>query len=451
MRLIIRAFLSAAIVVGFLLPALAQDDEKKNQDEKRRAFKRRDDSTDEDLRKQLLLVPEVGFDQSAAALLLTTIQNLAKTPNANLAPDIGSRFYAQRAAQLKRLDLLALPWQTGVDAQLGKETAEKLHVFSINLRNCLRLSVPSNDVRPEPDKLKTLLVGAGPTITIRGIEKPLNWSNAECVPAIAQMMQTENTALRLLMVDLLAKVEGKGAGVVLAQRAIFDLSPQVREKAAEALATRPRKEYQQTLLDGLQWPWQPAADHAAEAIATLKIKEIVPEMVALLKEPDPKVPFAKEGKDKGTYVREIVRINHLSNCLLCHAPSQSSKDLVRGRVPTPGEEMPPLYYAERTGSFVRADITFLRQDFSLVQPVATPGKWPGQQRFDYILRTRKATGAEIKLLQGLRKEGKLTEAYPQREATLFALREVTGEDRGSRSEAWLPLLRAVEPKETPEK
>jgi hypothetical protein len=35
-----------------------------------------------------------------------------------------------------------------------------------------------------------------------------------------------------------------------------------------------------------------------------------------------------------------VRINHLGNCLLCHSPSTSRADLVRGAVPTPGQPLP---------------------------------------------------------------------------------------------------------------
>ena len=122
----------------------------------------------------------------------------------------------------------------------------------------------------------------------------------------------------------------------------------------------------------------------------------------------------------------------------------NKEDLVRGRIPTPGEEMPPLYYGDTNGSFVRADITYLRQDFSLVQPVANPGKWPGFQRFDYLLRTRKATPKEIAFLKGLQKDKKLDDPYAQRDAVLFALREITGTDKGIKTESWLPLLEPLQ-------
>src|SRR5260370_3624978 len=197
---------------------------------------------------------------------------------------------------------------------------------------------------------------------------------------------------------------------------------------------------------GLQYPWPPAADHAAEAVGALQLQALVPELVNLLNEPNPSFPVKSE---KDYFVRELVRINHLCNCVLCHAPSNSKDnnlvrgrapsnlkdDLVRGRVPEPGETPPPLYYAERTGTFVRADITYLRQDFSVVQPVPYPGKWPAQQRYDYILRVRQVTKPEMKVFQQLAKEKKLPKTYQQREAVLAALRQVTKADLGSDHDA----------------
>jgi hypothetical protein len=142
------------------------------------------------------------------------------------------------------------------------------------------------------------------------------------------------------------------------------------------------------------------AYHAAEAIAFLDLREARSATEAISKEPDPRLPTKAEVESDAEpvlVVNELVRINHLSNCLLCHGPSTSAEDPVRGRIPIPGENPPPLYYAESTGLFARADITFLRQDFSVVQPVLKPLTWPGQQRFDYLLRKRKPTEKELEL------------------------------------------------------
>ena len=239
---------------------------------------------------------------------------------------------------------------------------------------------------------------------------------------------------------MLSDIEGKAASVALAQRAVFDVSSEVRETAVSVLARRPAEEYQKTLVDGLRYPWPAAADHAAEALAALKNKEATPYLITMLKEPDPRLPIKE---NKTYYIRELVRMSHMSNCMVCHAPSLSKEDLVRGRVPVPGEDPPPLYYAHRTGTFVRADTTFLKQDFSLMQPVANAGKWPGNQRFDYLVRARPLNPAEIRSFQALEKSGKITADYPQKEAVLFALRAMTGRDEGSSYEGWAPLLKGI--------
>ncbi len=119
-------------------------------------------------------------------------------------------------------------------------------------------------------------------------------------------------------------------------------------------------------------------------------------------------------------VREVVRVNHLRNCLLCHAPATGRIGPVPGLVPSPEQPLPSpfsaAYYSGSSGTFVRADVTYLRQDFSVPQPVARPGNWPTYQRYDYLVRTRYPTREE------LAKEPPAT--YPQREAVRWALREL---------------------------
>jgi hypothetical protein len=152
------------------------------------------------------------------------------------------------------------PWRPGQDSQLGQESAKRLQALSVNLRRYMRESVPDkNDPRPDPDKLKAAMTGA----------TTLEWNQPEAVPTLMQMLQTEDPPIRMLLVDVLANITGEKASVARAQRAVFDLAPAIREKTVQALATRPRKEFQQILLDNLRSPWAPAADHAAEAITAL--------------------------------------------------------------------------------------------------------------------------------------------------------------------------------------
>jgi hypothetical protein len=390
-------------------------------------IKRRTPTTEEDLRKQLQSVPEAGFDQKTASELYTPIiKSLdAKPPLKHLPQDLGATFLHEKAARDKQPDMVFLPWLAGPDSELIKEEAGHLHALSTKLRAALLKSADEDKhERPDPEKLPRLL-----TVP--------EWATPAAVPTLTQMLQVESPAIRLLLVGMLAKIEGKEASIALAKRAVFDLSPEVRARAVRALVPRPAPEYTQALYDGFRYPWPAAADHAAEAVAELKRVDMVPELVDLLREPSPTMPVKVEG---GYTVREIVRINHLSNCVLCHAPSLEKGDLVRRSVPIPGERI-SVYY-DRSGSlFVRADLTYLRQDFSVMQPVAKSDKWPGEQRYDYLVRTRPLSKTEQAAFEKLVKEDKVLQSYPQPPAVVFALQELTGQDHGTTHESWSAGLR----------
>jgi hypothetical protein len=268
----------------------------------------------------------------------------------------------------------------------------------------------------------------------------------DAVPALVQLLQVEDTPIRKVLVETLSKIDGPIASEALALRALFDLSPEIRKCATQALADRPPQEYQKTLLQGLRYPWPAAAEHAAKALMELKKPQkdehLLRTLVDLLKKRDPRLPFTivmdKDGKEERILaVRELVRINHMSNCCLCHAPSPTKADLVRGRVPIPGEDPPPLYYAETTGDlFIRADITFLQQDFSVMQPVAQPGKWPGQQRFDFLTRVRPLFQKELREIARRQEPLDRVTMFPQKEMLLLTLRNLTGQDLGTTYDAW---------------
>ena len=142
--------------------------------------------------------------------------------------------------------------------------------------------------------------------------------------------------------------------------------------------------------------------------------------------PDPAAPFL-EPNDRW-HVREMVRVNHLRNCLLCHPPSQASAPM-RAAVPTPGQPLAVVYYSRsrsirsRDANFVRADVVYIRQDFSVKLPVQNAHPWPEMQRFDFFVRTREARADELANLawRTSRKN------YPQRRAVLYALNKLTGE------------------------
>jgi HEAT repeat protein len=223
-----------------------------------------------------------------------------------------------------------------------------------------------------------------------------------------------------------------------------DLSPEVREEAVNQLRGRPPEESRDLLLHALRYPWAPVIDHAAEALAALGDKEAAPALVPLLDQPDPALPaLIKKDKEEVKLVPELVRVNHLRNCVLCHSPSLDLKDMVRGAVPAPGKPLPapagtPQYY-ETGERFVRADVTYLRQDFSVMQPAAQPGVWPEYQRFDYLVRLRRPKPREYEAV--VQKKRPLGDE--PREAVLFALRELTGRDAGATAAAWRTALGRV--------
>jgi hypothetical protein len=128
--------------------------------------------------------------------------------------------------------------------------------------------------------------------------------------------------------------------------------------------------------------------------------------------------------------------------MLCHPPSATTnRDIPQGRVPSPAEPLPPpssiAYYAQRSGeTVVRADITYLRQDFSMVLPVADAGPWPGMQRFDFVIRTRVLSESEVKAHEQQKRAPGPDDISPHRQAVLSALRALTGLDAGVSAAEW---------------
>src|SRR5262249_7971657 len=121
-----------------------------------------------------------------------------------------------------------------------------------------------------------------------------------------------------------------------------------------------------------------------------------------------------------------------------------STGLVPGLVPVQGTPLPPsfsaLYYAGAGGgTFVRADVTYLRQDFSLMLrvPDAAAYRWPEMQRYDFLVRTRPATEIEIHRFQAGQASPALSEHH---QAVLFALRRLTGHDAPLTAAEWRATL-----------
>jgi hypothetical protein len=481
-------------------------------------FKRRDNLSEEQARRLLAHIPEIGLDRT---LLPSLVWEYREQQETSLTA-WGCADFEPRPLRELYPGVKALGLRHGKEAQLDPRRAATLDALSRKLRVYVSHFAPPDrqGKRPGAAQLRQVMYNE-----MRG-SKP-EWLRPEAIPVLMQMLTPEDALLRHLLVEILSEIKHRTATVALAQRAACDLDANVRAFAVEALRSRPRDDYLDVFLRALRHPQALLADHAAEALVALDMKEAIPALVTMLKEPDPTAPYAdREGR---LLVREVVRTNHLANCLLCHPPSVTYQDPVPGVIPNAKWLYPVIEvsmqsptgrsstsqqlvsrvngitsqttstgttsqtgchdYSASTGIvpnvtvpssspgvksarasrrrrpsqntvrapaprrparpqenvtivslpvLVRGDVTYLRQDFSVTQPV--PDVVNGQptsvnMRFDYFVRLRRATPEEVKPAV---KTAPLP-SYDQREAVLFALRQLTGKDGGSTTEGWQRL------------
>ncbi len=386
-----------------------------------RLAKQIDHRSAEELQKELLGFREVSLDTPASPRTSKNLIDIAEFNRASALPYPGPMTAAR-----KREDLSGLPFRYGVDAVLFKTQAEALDALSRRLRQTIQKCIEPADPRPDPDKLYEALLSGD-----EGVFRSRKWVSAEAVPCIQQMLQAEREDIRRMSVELLRGIEAPSATEALVRWAVFDVAPANRAAAVDALKSRDPRICMPLLLTYMRYPWPRAAEHAAEALVALQFQAAVPALAAMLPLPSPEfLEPAKQPGERRQFRREIVRVNHARNCLMCHPPSSRTEDLVRGAIPDPDKPLPPpttpAYY-QMGGQFVHASTTYLRQDFSTVLPVANPGKWSDQQRFDFLVVVRPARVGEI---------ADQEKARQHQEALLFALRELSGRDLGPTAEAW---------------
>jgi HEAT repeat protein len=391
--------------------------------------------SESDLRHQLQQAPEVGLKPSMRDALAEAYKTSYQS-NATMGrkPVFGPNFLVSQMPSARQLPLRGFPI-----CQLSPDGGVALGVHSRALHAYLNNLAPK-DAYGNRDDPK--LVRAALRQERRG--KPPAWLQPEALPAMVQILQAEDVPLRLVLVDMMADIPGKAAGIRLAQRAVYDLSPEVRAAAIDALRQRPAGQARRTLVDAMRYPWPAAADHAADALAALGDRDAAPLLVALLDKPDPAAPVPSK---TGSSVHELVRVNHIQNCLLCHVPAVG-RDPVTDVDPftrRPSQTYDPGYHGPTIPGgangvwankvLIRADVQFLRQDFSVTFPPSPNYPADSGLRFDFLVRTRPLTPDEMNEW----KYRPVAPTYPQREAALFALRAVTGQDAGPTTEAWLKL------------
>lgn len=358
----------------------------------------------------------------------------------------------------RRADVNGLPFVMGDACRLPKERGQHFLTELSTLRSAM----------------------GNPAAMASHLPNPTGQPNVEAViqsrvAAMVQVVGPEGTQLGQEMVKYLATTSHVDATRALAKLAIFSEEEQVRKDAVVALAVRRDKDYSDILLGGLNYPWPAVAERTADAIVKLKRTDLVPKLVDALDRPDPRAPQVgeKDGK-KVPVVRELVRINHFRNCLLCHSPATPAEvaktlglqetaavddvSAVRkgGRgprlqlgltapVPVPGQQIPTPTPSGGYGNFsipdilVNFDVTYLRQDFSVKLSVPNAQPWPEQQRFDFLVRVREITDEEAQVYHKLLRpaDGGLS---PYQNAALASLRQLTGKDAEPTAGAWRRLL-----------
>src|SRR5262249_12679570 len=110
--------------------------------------------------------------------------------------------------------------------------------------------------------------------------------------------------------------------------------------------------------------------------------------------------------------------------------------------PNAGRYGRPLIGDGRSGIWgnnilIRADVQFIRQDFSVTFPVKPVFDILQGRRVDFVVRTRQLKGEELREYR--KNEPSKTASYPQRDSALTALKAVTGRDVGPTAEAWVRL------------
>jgi HEAT repeat protein len=309
--------------------------------------------------------------------------------------------------------------------------------------------------RDQPDLLReaTIDILRPDSIQTRkaGKAEPSERSSELALSGLVEVLSTQPAKFRIAFVRSLQKLpEGDPAAIsVLVRFALFDVDRDVRAAAVRALQREPVRIYGPKLLEGFRYPWPIVAERAADALIALDRKELLPNLANLLDEPDPAAPIevVRNGW-KVRAVRELVKLNHHANCLVCHAPFVGSdlgdqKGLI-ARLPSSERELPPessvdeKLAVKKAWPLVRADITNLRHDFSALREVDGSAPWPKMQRYDYVVRVR----AMLPPSTVRKRIDPVDEEIPSahRRAVLYALSRLTSTYVGTLARDWRLLI-----------
>jgi hypothetical protein len=276
------------------------------------------------------------------------------------------------------------------------------------------------------------------------LPKPGPGRDRAMVAALSQMLAPAPAPYRVGFAKFLSTISHADATNALTKLALFAPENDVRSAAIDGLKERQARDYLGALMLGLRYPLPVVSKRAAEALVKLEAKEALADLVNVLEQPDPRAPATKKVDGmQVSFVREMVRVNHHHNCLLCHAPANTDDvptSVITAPVPLPDRALPSGGGYGRMSSpdiFVRIDMTYLRQDFSMMMKGENTENWPAQQRFDFFVRTRIVTPTEA-----ADHEKQLSKQTPPNHAAAqMALRALTGQMPTDDSpKAWRRLI-----------
>jgi hypothetical protein len=392
--------------------------------------KRIDQRSSEEIERDLVEAREVSLDGTSGQQVSARLMAVAQQQKRR-----GEAYLGAVSVTIGRPDLAGLPFHIGLEAVLDREKAQAMNDLSKQLRQAIKscARAPSGDDSPNTTDLYFTLAGDKQASFKNRYENL--WSTAKAVPCINQMLQAENTDVRRMACELLRGLYVPEATESLVKWSVFDTDAGNRAAAVAALLKRDQKEVSRLLLQFIRYPWARAVEHAAEALVALDCQDALPYLIAAYDQPDPDATFDVElpNNSGGTFRQEVVRVKHVKNCMMCHPPSFESTDLVRGAIPDAQrlQTGQSTGYNQGSGSqgegFIAADVTYLRQDFSVLQPDATPGKKPERLRYDYFVSIRHANPQASKAQ---------TTDSPYRQAIRFAIKELSQHDPSTDSE-WM--------------
>jgi hypothetical protein len=410
----------------------------------------------EDLNK----VPEVAFGEPVAKTLTkdealeATAHILAKINHVNHRKTDGFML----AMLDKRTDLRGLPVRMGEECRTREEQARIFAVIADMIRQNLQQAKSSEKIPLEAVEqffgkfTEATLIGMVPAAKLGINRANVDHVQRATVAALMQILMPESENFRTGLARYLATVPQVDATRALAKLALFSPEDEVRGAAVEGLKTRRERDYTDILLEGFRYPLPAVSKRAAEALVKLERQDLLTNLVEVLERPDPRLPTkVQQGGKEVSTVRELVRVNHHRNCMLCHAPGNTEttpEGVLTVAVPLPNEALPKPsqggYQSTPPASpdiVVRIDQTYLRQDFSLMMPVADAHPWPEMQRFDFLVRTRELTATEAEAYEPCCEVPEPGRLSPYHRSALFALRELTGRDTEPTAASWRKLLK----------